>query len=51
LIRIAQAGFFGFCFSFVNYRDEFPLFRDEVLPRLVAAGVRERVHSDAEAPE
>jgi FMNH2-dependent dimethyl sulfone monooxygenase len=40
LIRIAEAGFFGFCFSFVNYRDEFPFFRDEVLPRLVRAGVR-----------
>jgi alkanesulfonate monooxygenase SsuD/methylene tetrahydromethanopterin reductase-like flavin-dependent oxidoreductase (luciferase family) len=40
LIRIAEAGFFGFCFSFVNYLDEFPYFRDEVLPRLVAAGIR-----------
>ena len=40
LIRIAEAGFFGFCFSFVNYLEEFPYFRDEVLPRLVAAGVR-----------
>ena len=26
--------------SFVNYLDEFPYFRDEVLPRLAAAGVR-----------
>jgi len=40
LTRIAEAGYYGFCFSFVNYLDEFPLFRDEVLPRLVARGVR-----------
>jgi len=26
--------------SFVNYLDEVPLFRDEVLPRLVRLGVR-----------
>jgi FMNH2-dependent dimethyl sulfone monooxygenase len=40
LADIAEAGFFGFCFSFVNYLNEFPYFRDEVLPRLVALGVR-----------
>jgi alkanesulfonate monooxygenase SsuD/methylene tetrahydromethanopterin reductase-like flavin-dependent oxidoreductase (luciferase family) len=40
LTQIADAGYYGFCFSFVNYLDEFPLFRDEVLPRLVARGVR-----------
>jgi alkanesulfonate monooxygenase SsuD/methylene tetrahydromethanopterin reductase-like flavin-dependent oxidoreductase (luciferase family) len=40
LANISRAGFFGFCFSFVNYLDEFPFFRDEVLPRLVALGVR-----------
>jgi alkanesulfonate monooxygenase SsuD/methylene tetrahydromethanopterin reductase-like flavin-dependent oxidoreductase (luciferase family) len=40
LTRIADAGYFGYCFSFVNYLAEFPYFRDEVLPRLVARGVR-----------
>jgi alkanesulfonate monooxygenase SsuD/methylene tetrahydromethanopterin reductase-like flavin-dependent oxidoreductase (luciferase family) len=40
LTQITDAGYYGFCFSFVNYLDEFPLFRDEVLPRLVARGVR-----------
>ena len=40
LTKIADAGYYGFCFSFVNYLDEFPFFRDEVLPRLVARGVR-----------
>jgi FMNH2-dependent dimethyl sulfone monooxygenase len=27
--------------NFVNYLDEFPYFRDEVLPRLERLGVRE----------
>lgn len=40
LEKIHQAGFYGFCFSFVNYLTEFPYFRDEVLPRLVARGIR-----------
>lgn len=41
LAGIADAGIFGFCFSFVNYAEEFPYFRDEVLPRLAALGYRE----------
>jgi alkanesulfonate monooxygenase SsuD/methylene tetrahydromethanopterin reductase-like flavin-dependent oxidoreductase (luciferase family) len=40
LAQIHAAGYYGFCFSFVNYLDEFPYFRDEVLPRLVARGIR-----------
>jgi FMNH2-dependent dimethyl sulfone monooxygenase len=40
LVQIHQAGYYGFCFSFVNYLSEFPYFRDEVLPRLVARGIR-----------
>jgi alkanesulfonate monooxygenase SsuD/methylene tetrahydromethanopterin reductase-like flavin-dependent oxidoreductase (luciferase family) len=40
LAKIAAAGYYGFCFSFVNYLSEFPYFRDEVLPRLVARGLR-----------
>jgi FMNH2-dependent dimethyl sulfone monooxygenase len=40
LVHIHDAGFFACCFSFVNYLNEFPYFRDEVLPRLEAKGVR-----------
>jgi alkanesulfonate monooxygenase SsuD/methylene tetrahydromethanopterin reductase-like flavin-dependent oxidoreductase (luciferase family) len=40
LAKIHEAGYYGFCFSFVNYLAEFPYFRDEVLPRLVARGIR-----------
>ena len=40
LAQIHEAGYYGFCFSFVNYIDEFPFFRDEVLPRLEARGIR-----------
>ena len=32
--EIASAGFSGIAMGFVNYLDEFPFFRDEVLPRL-----------------
>jgi alkanesulfonate monooxygenase SsuD/methylene tetrahydromethanopterin reductase-like flavin-dependent oxidoreductase (luciferase family) len=38
--RIARAGFFGVTLGFVNALLEFPFFRDEVLPRLVARGLR-----------
>jgi len=41
LAGVSKAGFAGMCFSFVNYLDEFPYFRDEVLPRLVRLGLRE----------
>ena len=40
LARLGAAGFAGFAFSFVNYLDEFPYFRDEVLPRLERLGLR-----------
>ena len=46
LAAISNAGFYGFCFSFVNYLNEFPYFRDEVLPRLMALGVRSSVGED-----
>jgi dimethylsulfone monooxygenase len=42
LAGVSRAGFAGMCFSFVNYLDEFPLFRDEVMPRLVRLGLREK---------
>ena len=38
--RLAEAGFGGTTLSFVNYADEFPYFRDEVLPLLEARGLR-----------
>lgn len=41
LAAISAAGFDGVAINFVNFNDEFPFFRDEVLPRLVRLGVRE----------
>jgi alkanesulfonate monooxygenase SsuD/methylene tetrahydromethanopterin reductase-like flavin-dependent oxidoreductase (luciferase family) len=43
LVAMSAAGFTGVALGFVNYLDEFPYFRDEVLPRLERAGVREPV--------
>ena len=43
----AAAGFDGLALSFVNYLDEFPLFRDEVLPRLERLGLRVPVKAGA----
>ncbi len=41
LATLSRAGVRGIAFSMVNYLQEFPLFRDEVLPRLQRLGVRE----------
>ena len=38
--EISAAGFSGIAMGFVNYLDEFPFFRDEVLPRLERLGLR-----------
>lgn len=38
--QLVDAGFGGTTLSFVNYAEEFPFFRDEVLPRLEARGLR-----------
>jgi FMNH2-dependent dimethyl sulfone monooxygenase len=38
----SRAGVRGVAFSMVNYLNEFPYFRDEVLPRLQRMGVREK---------
>ena len=38
--RICAAGFAGSAFSLVNYLEELPFFRDEVLPRLERKGLR-----------
>ncbi len=40
LVALARAGLRGVGASFVNYADELPYFRDEVLPRLERAGLR-----------
>lgn len=41
LASMSAAGFGGVAIGFVNYLDEFAYFRDEVLPRLEALGVRQ----------
>jgi dimethylsulfone monooxygenase len=40
LANVSRAGMRGIALSFVNYLDELPYFRDEVLPRLARLGVR-----------
>jgi alkanesulfonate monooxygenase SsuD/methylene tetrahydromethanopterin reductase-like flavin-dependent oxidoreductase (luciferase family) len=40
LVGLAEAGLTGLAISFVNYLDELPYFRDEVLPRVARAGWR-----------
>ncbi|MGA2394898.1 MAG: LLM class flavin-dependent oxidoreductase [Candidatus Lustribacter sp.] len=40
LAEVSAAGFDGIAISFVNYLDELPYFRDEVLPRLNRLGLR-----------
>lgn len=43
LARISAAGFAGATVSFVNYVDELPYFRDEVMGRLANMGLRAKV--------
>ena len=45
LAKISGAGFIGTTITFVNYVDEFPYFRDEVLPRLERLGLRRPVRT------
>src|SRR5262249_53729895 len=40
LADLSHAGLTGIGLSFINYLDELPFFRDEVLPRLERLGVR-----------
>lgn len=42
--RLSDAGLDGMAISTVNYVQEMPIIRDEVLPRLVRLGLREPVH-------
>jgi dimethylsulfone monooxygenase len=41
LANIGRAGMRGIALSFINYLEELPYFRDEVLPRLERLGVRQ----------
>jgi alkanesulfonate monooxygenase SsuD/methylene tetrahydromethanopterin reductase-like flavin-dependent oxidoreductase (luciferase family) len=43
LAKVAEAGYGGVAMGIVNYLDEFPYFRAEVLPRLERLGLREGV--------
>src|SRR5260370_28041560 len=45
LAKISDTGFTGTTITFVNYVDEFPYFRDEVLPRLERLGLRRPVRT------
>lgn len=45
LAKISAAGFIGTTITFVNYLEEFPFFRDEVLPRLERLGLRQPAKS------
>ncbi len=38
--RLSECGVSALAMGFVNYLEHFPYFRDEVLPRLVQAGLR-----------
>ena len=40
ILSLHRAGFGGTTLSFIDYVKEFPYFRDAVLPRLEAAGIR-----------
>jgi alkanesulfonate monooxygenase SsuD/methylene tetrahydromethanopterin reductase-like flavin-dependent oxidoreductase (luciferase family) len=40
LADLSRSGVRGIAFSMINYLNELPLFRDEVLPRLERHGVR-----------
>ena len=47
LIELSRAGLTGIAVSLVNYADELPFFRDEVLPRLERVGLRLPVSATA----
>ncbi|RDW69879.1 hypothetical protein BP6252_08899 [Coleophoma cylindrospora] len=43
ILRLHKTGFNGTTLSFVNYVEEFPYFRDNVLPLLEKAGIRQPI--------
>ena len=50
LATLGQAGIRGIALSFVNYLDDLPFFRDEVLPRLERMGLREASPGELRVP-
>lgn len=49
ILSLHKAGFNGSTLSFVDYAEEFPYFRDTVLPILEAEGIRGRTRQEAAA--
>jgi len=49
--RLSSAGLDGLALGMINYVDDFPHIRDEVLPRMERAGLREPLHHAATAAE
>lgn len=47
--KVAEVGLAGVAISFINYLDEFPYFRDEVIPRLERLGLRAAANQPASA--
>jgi FMNH2-dependent dimethyl sulfone monooxygenase len=51
MLRLNGAGLDGFAMGMINYVDDFPHIRDELLPRMERAGLREPMHRAATAAE
>ena len=49
--RLSGAGLDGFALGMINYVNDFPHIRDELLPRMERAGLREPQHRAATAAE
>jgi alkanesulfonate monooxygenase SsuD/methylene tetrahydromethanopterin reductase-like flavin-dependent oxidoreductase (luciferase family) len=49
--RLGSAGFDGLALGMINYVDDFPHIRDEILPRMERAGLREPMSQAATAAE
>jgi|SRR5579883_253606 len=48
--RLSQAGLDGMAIGLVNYVDDFPILRDEVLPRMERLGLRSPVSNESRPP-
>jgi FMNH2-dependent dimethyl sulfone monooxygenase len=51
MLRLNSVGLDGFAMGMINYVDDFPHIRDELLPRMERAGLREPQHRAATAAE
>ncbi len=51
IARLAEAGFAGTTMSFLDYAEEFPYFRDEVMPILAEKGLRPGPHEEVRLQE